>query len=324
MGIAPDRPYPEGAYGRRGTMRGFQDIDEAEAKRRMRKPIDDANNTAHGRLFGGLFNGFTGIGQLLGSIADAFLGRGSFGLGPLKEINDRGQLITGYGQKIQGLENVTRTGVTTPTYASAGGRDIVTFPDTMMQHLYYRDDNPIGYNTYKTYVPAFNQASTISHATADFAFLRGGLDRPTPLEAIRIISGDDNSLFGIDSWNLAIYGYDKPGQRMLKIWDSGDIKAVLTAKRRRYHIATGLNLLAEPDQLFAIASLQFAPGLLQQPRGIGCIFLTGISEEEGTVPQARHATLAGLRSLPDSVPLSSLNYDRNKLMWAAMGATATS
>lgn len=241
-----------------------------------------------------------------------------------KRGEDNGELIEGYGQQIRNLEDVTRTGVTTPTYASASGRDIVTFADTMMQQHYHRDDNPIGYNTYKTYIPAFNQASTISHATADFAFLRGGLDRPTPVEAIRIISGDDNSLFGIDSWNLAIYGYDKPNARMLKIWDSGDIKAELTTKRRRYHIATGLSIKAEPDQLFAIASLQFAPGLLQQPRGIGCIFLTGVSEEAGTVPQARHATLAGLRSLPDSVPLSSLNYDRNKLMWAAMGATATS
>ncbi|GAA3175695.1 glycine-rich domain-containing protein [Rhodococcus baikonurensis] len=61
MGVAPDRPYPDSAYGKRGTMRGFQDIDEAEAKRRMRKPIDDANNTAHGRLFGGLFNGFPNL-----------------------------------------------------------------------------------------------------------------------------------------------------------------------------------------------------------------------------------------------------------------------
>lgn len=88
---APDRPYPEGAYGKRGSMRGYQDIDQAEAMRRMRKPIDDANNTAHGRLFGGLFNGFSGFGQLLSDLATALSGRGVFGPGPLRDIRD-GQL----------------------------------------------------------------------------------------------------------------------------------------------------------------------------------------------------------------------------------------
>ncbi|MCD2109352.1 hypothetical protein O4214_30275 [Rhodococcus erythropolis] len=78
MGVAPDRPYPDNAYGKRGTMRGFQDIDEAEAKRRMRKPIDDANNTAHGKLFGGLFSGFSGFGSLLENLATAFFGSGPF------------------------------------------------------------------------------------------------------------------------------------------------------------------------------------------------------------------------------------------------------
>ncbi|WP_058036873.1 hypothetical protein [Rhodococcus sp. KB6] len=100
---APNRPYPEGAYGKRGTMRGYQDIDEAEAMRRMRKPIDDANNTAHGRLFGGLFGGFTGFGQLLDDLAKAFRGDGIFGPGPLKDIRD-GQLD--YASRVDLLEGV--------------------------------------------------------------------------------------------------------------------------------------------------------------------------------------------------------------------------
>lgn len=74
MGVAPDRPYPDSAYGKRGTMRGFQDIDEAEAKRRMRKPIDDANNTAHGKLFGGLLNGFPNLlAGITGTVNDNYV-----------------------------------------------------------------------------------------------------------------------------------------------------------------------------------------------------------------------------------------------------------
>ena len=57
------------------------------------KPRDqDIWGTFKNNWFSQIFAGFANIGQLLGSIADAFLGRGSFGLGPLKEINDRGIL----------------------------------------------------------------------------------------------------------------------------------------------------------------------------------------------------------------------------------------
>ncbi|WP_047888530.1 hypothetical protein [Rhodococcus sp. ARP2] len=234
-------------------------------------------------------------------------------------VDDLGELIAVQGQQLTSLEDITRTGVTTPTYASAGGKDIVTFPDTMMQTLEYKDDS----SWEVTKIPAFTQASLTSTATVDFAFLRGGLDRPTPLEVVRIITGNDTGFFGIDAWKVGIYGYDAPNLRMVKIWDSGDIKAILADQRRRYHIATGMTELARQDQLFAVASWQFAPGLLQTPRGIGCINLTGISEQAGTVPQARHATLSGQTGLPNNVPLSSLTYDKTRLMWAAIGASAT-
>ena len=159
--------------------------------------------------------------------------------------------------------------------------------------------------------------------SAEFAFIRGGLDRATPLEVLRIITGSDASFFGIDAWYLGIYGYDKPNNRMIKIWDSGDIKAILSSQRRRYHISTGLSLMAEPDQLFAVASLQIAPGLGQRTRGLGAITLTGISEESGTVPQARHASLANQSVLPSAVSMNSFSYNKERLMWASLGASAT-
>ncbi|MCZ9635165.1 hypothetical protein [Rhodococcus sp. BH5] len=100
---APGRPYPEGAYGKHGTMRGYQDIDEAEATRRMRKPIDDANNVAHSRLFGELFSGFPSLGALLGDVALALGGDGTFGPGPLRDIRD-GQ--SNYNDRVDLLEGV--------------------------------------------------------------------------------------------------------------------------------------------------------------------------------------------------------------------------
>lgn len=273
-----------------------------------------------------IFGGFLSIGQLLGDIADAFLGRGSFGPGPLKDIQDRGELITGYGQQIADLEDFIGTGITTPIWSSTGGEDLVTFPDTMMQKHWYYDGAAYTW----TDPPAFTQQATKDffgsgpfYGTVDFAFLRGGRDMPTPLEVIRIITGGDSSIFDIRSWFLGLYVYDKPNARIVKVWDSGDIKAVLTSQRRRYNIATGMTQTAANDQLLVVATLQLAPGGAQGPRSIGCINMTGISEEAGTVPQARHATLANQSILPSSVPMSSLTYNRDRLMWAAVGAAAT-
>ncbi|MGC0364823.1 hypothetical protein ABH922_002807 [Rhodococcus sp. 27YEA15] len=232
-----------------------------------------------------------------------------------KQGEDNGILITGYGRQIADLEDVTRTGVTTPAWASAGGRDLISFPDTMMQII----DTFTDTGAWDSVIPAYNPAKR----AAEFAFLRGGLDRATPLEVLRIITGSDSGLFGIDAWYLGIYGYDQPGNRMIKIWDSGDIKAILARQRRRYHIATGLNLMAEPDQLFAVASLQIAPGLAQRTRGLGAIQLTNISEEDGTIPQARHARLSNQSSLPSTVPMGAFDYDRRRLMWAALGASSS-
>ncbi|MGR6579253.1 hypothetical protein ACT89R_01610 [Rhodococcus qingshengii] len=237
---------------------------------------------------------------------------------------DQGRLIEGHGEQLANIDEFLGTGVTTPIYASTGGRDLVTFPDTNMQISYADDGKP-------TRVPAFTQAAEREllkpppyYGTVDFAFLRGGLDRKTPLEVVRIITGSDTGIFGIASWNLGIYIYDISNAELALLWNSGDIKATLTSQRQRYHIATGMtDQYAQNDHLLAVATLQIAPGQLQTPRSIGCIFQTGVSEEFGTVPQARHAWLNHQSVLPNRVPLSSLGWDRSKLMWAAVGARAT-
>jgi hypothetical protein len=82
---------------------------------------------------------------------------------------------------------------------------------------------------------------------------------------------------------------------------------------------------ATNDQVLAIASLQIAPGGIQKPRGLGCIFQTGISEQAGTIPLARHAYVTGQSSLPNGVAISGgfFNWDNTKLMWGAVGESAT-
>ena len=116
MGIAPDRPYPEGAYGKRGTMRGFQDIDEAEAKRRMRIPVDDSSNSARSRLFNGLFAGFSGFATLLDNIATAIFGGGPFDPdSPMGRIQSRGIVINTLQSTTQKLEGIIGYGSWVPS-----------------------------------------------------------------------------------------------------------------------------------------------------------------------------------------------------------------
>ncbi|MFI8664217.1 hypothetical protein ACIGKR_29770 [Rhodococcus qingshengii] len=246
--------------------------------------------------------------------------------GVKKRTEDNGELIDVQGRQLQDLEDFVGTGITTPIYASAGGLDLVTFPDTMMQ--IHSTSTDTGY--WDSIIPAFTQQANNDwlgsgpfYGTVDFGFLRGGRDAPTPMEVIRIITGSDRSILDVRNWFLGLYVYDKPNSRMVKVWDSGDIKAALTSQRRRYHIATGMTQSAANDQLLAVATLQLAPGAAQTPRSIGCIYLTGISEEAGTVPQSRHATLANQSTLPAAVPMSALTWNRNRLMWAAVGAAAT-
>ncbi|QCW22031.1 hypothetical protein SEA_YAKULT_27 [Gordonia phage Yakult] len=172
-----------------------------------------------------------------------------------------------------------------------------------------------------SYPPVF----TPGKRGVDFGFIRGGQTTDTPVEMLRIVTGNDTGVFGIDAWYLGIYAYDKApadgsAPRLAKIWDSGDLKGVLASQRQRYNIATGLvNTKVKPDQLIAVASLQIAPGVFQTPRGIGCIFQTGISEPPGVVPQARAAYISDQSTLPQYVPMSSLTWDKSKVLWASLG-----
>lgn len=270
------------------------------------------------------FQGQNIFTYILQMIANAILGVGA-PAGPLTSIMShlagiRGNLATNnnliasQGQQLQDLSIAVDTGTTTPIWASTGGKDLVTFPDTMMQRLYYENESS---SNEVTKIPSFKPGKRV----ADFAFIRGGRDSPTPLEAVRIITGDDAGLIDISAWYIGIYVFN--GSVMAKIWDSGNIANQLTKQRQRYHIGTGMTQMAQNNQLYAIASLQIAPGALQGTRSLGCIFQTGISEQTGTVPQARHAYVAGLDTLPAGIAFSTFTYDKNKIMWGAIGASAT-
>ncbi|WP_139809500.1 hypothetical protein [Prescottella equi] len=255
--------------------------------------------------------------SIYGQVNQRFSGVSLFGsdfnlLG--NQVRAHNQLIETQGEQIADLEDFVGTGTTTPIWSSTGGYDLVSFPDSMMNRVRYFDGNAYALSE----IPAFSQAKR----TLDLAFVRGGRDTPTPLEVVRIITGADTGIFDIDAWYVGIYVYDKPNNRMQLLWNSGNLLNVLTGQRMRYHLSTNMTQSAANDQLLAVATLQIAPGLAQRPRGIGCIFQTGISEQAGTVPLARHAYINNVDALPMTIGMNSMNYDNSKIMWAAVGASS--
>ncbi|WP_159025966.1 hypothetical protein [Prescottella equi] len=285
---APNGGVPSGGVSGGGGLAAHAKRTEAQWKASLYGQVNDRYNGV--KLFGSDFN-------LLGN-----------------QVRAHNQLIETQGEQIADLEDFVGTGTTTPIWSSTGGYDLVSFPDSMMNRVRYFDGNAYALSE----IPAFSQAKR----TLDLAFVRGGRDTPTPLEVVRIITGADTGIFDIDAWYVGIYVYDKPNNRMQLLWNSGNLLNVLTGQRMRYHLSTNMTQSAANDQLLAVATLQIAPGLAQRPRGIGCVFQTGISEQAGTVPLARHAYINNVDALPMTIGMNSMNYDNSKIMWAAVGASS--
>ncbi|WP_238780452.1 hypothetical protein [Prescottella equi] len=285
---APNGGVPSGGVSGGGGLAAHAKRTEAQWKASLYGQVNDRYNGV--KLFGSDFN-------LLGN-----------------QVRAHNQLIETQGEQIADLEDFVGTGTTTPIWSSTGGYDLVSFPDSMMNRVRYFDGNAYALSE----IPAFSQAKR----TLDLAFVRGGRDTPTPLEVVRIITGADTGIFDIDAWYVGIYVYDQPNNRMQLLWNSGNLLNVLTGQRMRYHLSTNMTQSAANDQLLAVATLQIAPGLAQRPRGIGCIFQTGISEQAGTVPLARHAYINNVDALPMTIGMNSMNYDNSKIMWAAVGASS--
>jgi hypothetical protein len=232
-------------------------------------------------------------------------------------------------ERLEDLEDITGTGVTTPVWSSAGGKDLVSFPRALMQpyldvnhrHSYDPDSTQAlpftGTSNIGMAAPAFVQ----THGTVDMCFIRGGVDRAVQPKVVKIITGADASLFDVSAWYLGLYVYNGTG--MVKIWDSGNLAGVLSSQRQAYNIGTGLtNTFIQPDHLIGVASLQIAAGGARRPRGLGCIFQTGIAEAAGTIPKSPHAYLAGQSSLLDGIGQNDLTYVKDKIMWAAVGESS--
>ena len=194
-------------------------------------------------------------------------------------------------ERLTDLEDITGTGVTTPIWSSAGGKDLVSFPRVDMQTHQYKDydsggENGVGGDTTRyTQYPAFKQG----HGIADFVFLRGGLDRAVVPRVVKIITGNDDGILGINAWYLALFVYVPEQNAISQVWGSGNIAGTLTNQRQAYNIGTLMaNTYIQQDHLVAIATSQWAPGIGQSPRSIGCIYQTNIREAAGTTPPAQH------------------------------------
>ncbi|SNS57936.1 hypothetical protein [Rhodococcoides kyotonense] len=336
----------------------LQDYDPDFAAGVANGDITGLANLARGNLLTNLLGGFVnGIAGLIAALfAGIFGGAGGSLLdlvGGLLGIKNQTQInteiIAVHGQQLADLEGISGTGIITPIWASVGGKDMVSFPVADMQpipnmstattnlgqhrHPTAGTGNNTGFENLGSHdhtigmrPPAFTQTTvkitTPARGTVDYVALRGAfLAEPVPLNVLKYITGADNSLFGIDAWYLAICAYDPATGNVITLWNSGDIKSVLSSQRQAYNIATGLTYEAEPDHLIFVASLQIAPGALQSARGIACKYQTGIAEASGTLPSARAYTLASQQTIPSSVALSSLTPNRDYIPWAGLGPT---
>lgn len=298
-----------------------------------------------------------------GSIGGSWLDVFNFG-GLLGSVNDKADTVSNEiisisaeqvaaNERLDDLEDITGTGVTTPIWSSAGGKDLVSFPRVLMQpqttglsgttntepthrHTYNASgsgsssaltgaegahSHTITASNFTSSAPAFVQ----THGTVDFAFVRGGVDRQVEPKVVKIITGADTSFFDVTAWYLGLYVLRTSDNVMVKVWDSGNLASVLSSQRQAYNIGTGLtNTFIQPDHLLAVASLQIATGGLRRPRGLGCIFQTGIAEAAGTMPPAPHGYVNGQTTLPGGVGIYDgfFNWDRNKIMWAAVGESS--
>lgn len=322
----PNGSSPDGAYVV-GSNFG-QDITEASAKAIMTGKTKTAFSNAQDQHKINVGNPLT---SLFGSVATLFT-RNTEVSNEIININ-AGQVQA--NTRLTKLEDITGTGVTTPIWSSAGGKDLVSFPRAMMQPIAVGTstenggdgDGSGGQNgrhshTITTGSPAFVQG----HGVVDMAFIRGGVDREVQPKVVKIITGADASWFDVSAWYLGLYVYNPSNQTMVKVWDSGNIAGVLGAQRQAYNIGTGLtNTFIQEDHLCAVASLQIATGVGRRPRGLGCIFQTGISEAAGTIPPAPHAYVnIAQTTLPAGVGINSgyFTWVKDKIMWAAVGESS--
>ena len=320
----PNGSAPDGAYVVGGQY--GQDITEASAKAIMTGKTKTAFGNAQDQHRINVGNPLT---SLFGSIGDLFDRNDEVS----NEIIDINAAQVAANERLEDLEDITGTGVTTPVWSSAGGKDLVSFPRVLMQptidatvsHRHTYDPDSTAVNAYTGYsttgaagvAPAFVQG----HGVMDMCFIRGGVDRAVQPKVVKIITGADTSFFDVTAWYLGLYVYNGTG--MVKIWDSGNRANVLTSQRQAYNFATGLtNTFIQPDHLIGVASLQIASGGLRRPRGLGCIYQTGISEAAGTIPASPHAYLAGQSSLLDGIGQNDMTYVKDKIMWAAVGESS--
>jgi hypothetical protein len=320
VGSAPDGAYVVGSkYG--------SDITEASAKAIMTGKTKTAFGNAQDQHKINVGNPLT---SLFGSVGQLF-DRNDEVSNEIIEIN-AAQVAA--NERLEDLEDITGTGVTTPVWSSAGGKDLVSFPRALMQpyldvnhrHSYDPDSTQAlpftGTSNIGMAAPAFVQ----THGIVDMAFIRGGVDRAVQPKVVKVVTGADASLFDVTAWYLGLYVYNPTTTTMVKVWDSGNLAGVLSSQRQAYNIGTGLtNTFIQQDHLCAVASLQIASGGARRPRGLGCIFQTGISEAAGTIPPAPHAYVNVTQTtLPSGVAMNGgyFTWVKDKIMWAAVGESS--
>lgn len=154
------------------------------------------------------------------------------------------------------------------------------------------------------------------------------VDRYGRVKKLRWKTGDDNSLFGIDAYYIALCIYNPTNKNIEKVWDSGNIKdtvANVSGQSREVAIDMHINQTCTPGQLLFVAHQQIAPGLAQATRSFGCEPLSGDARPADLAPLdgAFLRTPGRYGSVPSSISAASLTRMNGWQPWVSVSVDTT-
>lgn len=190
--------------------------------------------------------------------------------------------------------------VTTTLSGASGAGDIATFPRMLMV--------PDSDGNHPAYAPG--------KSVVDVYFLRA--DRGGDFTRFKVVMGGDTALFDIDAAYLGLYRANPVTNTLILEWSSPNLKSVLGNTRREYSVGMGKIVTVAQGEVLALAQLQIAPGMAQTPRRVSCLRKSPMGTTPGAFPPITGGYLTNRSSMPESIAMSSLTEDDNKIGWFAL------
>lgn len=148
------------------------------------------------------------------------------------------------------------------------------------------------------------------------------VDRAGVVKKLRWIVGNDDSIFSINAYYMALCVYNPSNGNIEKVWDSGDIKsgAANTTNLQETEIDMGIDQHCTPGQILFVAHQQIAGDILMSTtRSFAAVPQAGIGRPSTLLLDAcSYQTSSRVGSIPSSVALSSLTRINTRIPWAAV------